>query len=253
MLLGLLNGREYACGLTNIICTALAPANACRILLMVDSDLFAIDDQVLLATILLGLNVTTKPSMHRIVLELVHHVVDIHEWVVHGNNLRPLAPDRRLQHQSANATETVDAQLGSGRGRDAQELLQRVEAEGLRRLGGHGVLAVELRIAGGARDVLLAHVSLRPEDAGIDHGRGVASELGDALVDGEALGDVLGEVTVPKVWDPAAALLLHGTPEARVPWVCGEDTLGVRGVLDLHSVQLVDVVLEHQDVFHLSC
>jgi hypothetical protein len=54
---------------------------------MVYADVHSVYDEKLLVTVLSRGNGAGEASVDRVILELVHHVVEIHEGIVHGGDL----------------------------------------------------------------------------------------------------------------------------------------------------------------------
>jgi len=69
----------------------------------------AIDDEV----VVLGLDVALVAAVGRVVLEHVDHVVKGDEGIVDGNDLDVLLQKSCTQHETTDASETVDADFDS--------------------------------------------------------------------------------------------------------------------------------------------
>ena len=105
------------------------------------------------------------------------------------------------------------------------------------------VLAGELSVD----NVLLVHEVLVPLDEAVDPGSVLAELLGNVLEDAEAVGDVVLDNAVLKVWRDAALDLLDGRLGHRVCLVGGHDCLEIRLVGDLVAVLRDDALAEGLD------
>mmetsp|Transcript_52343 Transcript_52343/g.114493 ORF Transcript_52343/g.114493 Transcript_52343/m.114493 type:complete len:401 (-) Transcript_52343:57-1259(-) len=100
---------EDARGLADVVRARGTPRDRRRVLLVEDLDVLAVHHEELLAVRLLGLHGARKPAVHRVVPELVDHVLQVHEGVVHGLKGDLRVAHRRAEHEAANAAEAVDA------------------------------------------------------------------------------------------------------------------------------------------------
>ena len=100
---------EDARGLANVLGTCRAPRDGRRVLLVEDRDGLAVHHQELLAALLLAVHGSIKGLVHAIILELIDHVLHIHEGVVDGLDIGVGVPGRCAEHQAANAAKAVDA------------------------------------------------------------------------------------------------------------------------------------------------
>merc|ERR1719199_2120796 len=73
--------------LAHVISTSRPPSDRARILLMEDLDLLAVDNQKLFAIRGFMADCACELLVYAVILELVHHVIQGHEGVVHGHNL----------------------------------------------------------------------------------------------------------------------------------------------------------------------
>merc|ERR1740138_19651 len=86
---------------------------------MEDPHFSAVHDQELLVTIHLRGNGAPKPLVHAVVLQLVDHVLEVHEGIVDGLHGDVRVGHRSAEHKAANAAEAVDAHAsrhGAGAG-----------------------------------------------------------------------------------------------------------------------------------------
>lgn len=79
---GGLLGEEDSGRLADVMRSSLTPRDVLSSLLVEDPDLLAIDEQV--AVVLLG-DGAVEPAVDRVVLQLVDHVIDLHEGVIDGH------------------------------------------------------------------------------------------------------------------------------------------------------------------------
>src|SRR4051794_29146736 len=72
-------------------------------------DLVSIDNEML---VVMG-NLAWKTSMNSVVLQLINHVVQFHEWIVDRDHFHTelCAIQRRPQDESSNAAKSVDSNL----------------------------------------------------------------------------------------------------------------------------------------------
>merc|ERR1719203_1683565 len=100
---------ENTGGLTNVGGTAGSPRDARRVLLVKDLYLDTVHDQVLLPVSRLGGNGAREALVHAVVLELVEHVLEVHEGVVDALDGDFRVGHRSAEHQATNAAEAIDA------------------------------------------------------------------------------------------------------------------------------------------------
>mmetsp|Transcript_26439 Transcript_26439/g.66932 ORF Transcript_26439/g.66932 Transcript_26439/m.66932 type:complete len:337 (+) Transcript_26439:417-1427(+) len=102
--------REDTRGLADVVRSGSAPRDVRRVLLVEDLDLHAIHDQELIAIGLLRRDGSTEPPVHAVVLHHVHHVLEVHEGVVHRLHRRLGVAHSGAEDQTADAAKAVDAQ-----------------------------------------------------------------------------------------------------------------------------------------------
>ncbi len=100
-----LGGGEHTGRLYHIIRAALAPRNLSRVHLVIDLDLFAINDEF---AVFSG-DLTLEPTMHRIILGHIDHIINIDERVIDPDDLKLLRLcNSRTENKSADTTKTVN-------------------------------------------------------------------------------------------------------------------------------------------------
>merc|ERR1719512_253537 len=109
---GLFLLSENAGRFAYILSARSTPTDVARLLLMENPDLVAIHNKKLLAFSLFGCNGSVKPLVHTVVLELIHHVLEVHKGVIHCLHLYLWVGDRRPKHQAADAAKAVDPHGG---------------------------------------------------------------------------------------------------------------------------------------------
>ena len=104
---GSLLGRgENAGGLDDIFSAAGSPRDFRRIHLIIDGDLFSVDDKLAV----LRADLTVKTAVHRIVFGHINHIIGIDERIVDSHNLKFFGLcDRGAEHKPADAAKTINA------------------------------------------------------------------------------------------------------------------------------------------------
>jgi hypothetical protein len=105
--LGLVNGGEDTSGLNDVVGAGLGPLDVGGITLRVELDSLAVDNKV----VALVADLTLEDTVGRVVLEHVDGVVRLNEGVVDSNNLDVGVLDGIAEDDTADTTETVDADL----------------------------------------------------------------------------------------------------------------------------------------------
>lgn len=72
-----------------------------------DGDFVTINDELAI----LCFDNTSESTMSGIIFEHVHHVFQINEWVVDGNNVDGAWGNRSAEHKTTDTTKTVDTNL----------------------------------------------------------------------------------------------------------------------------------------------
>jgi len=105
----LLDGCEHTSRLNNIVGSSLLPWDVSGVPLVEDLDLHVADAQLAA----LVPHITVLPhSVGGIILEHVHHVVNINEWVIDGHNVDlATAIEGGAGHQATDASKSVDSDL----------------------------------------------------------------------------------------------------------------------------------------------
>merc|ERR1719270_1511170 len=103
---------KHSCGLAHVIRASGSPPNAARVLLVKDLDLGAIDHEIFLPTLLFCRDLAIKSLVHTVILELVDHVLQIHEGVVHCFHLFLRVGHGRSENQAADAAKAIDSHGG---------------------------------------------------------------------------------------------------------------------------------------------
>jgi hypothetical protein len=159
--LGLLSGGENTSGLNDVVCTSILPWDVCGVLLSVESDFLAVDDQALVGC----LNGASELTVLRVVLEHVclcngkksasienfvlwesdsevgtYGVVGFNEGIVDSDDVDVIVLNGISEDDTTNAAETVDTDLCLTHG-------------SVKMLGGDLVISV----AGGDRRALLSY------------------------------------------------------------------------------------------------
>merc|ERR1711971_1306390 len=78
---------------------------------MKDTNLIAINDQKLLAAILLRGNSSFVSAMNAVILELINHIVKVHEWVIHGLDGHIGIAHASPKHQPTDSAKAIDTHL----------------------------------------------------------------------------------------------------------------------------------------------
>ena len=103
----MLGGEENTGGLAHVVGSGLTPLDVLGVLLGEDHDLLAVDDEVLAVLV----DITLEGTVHTVVFEVVDHVVQIHEGLVHGHNVGSAGLDGCAGHQTTDTTETIDTEV----------------------------------------------------------------------------------------------------------------------------------------------
>merc|ERR1712224_1061168 len=101
--------REYPSRFANIRSTCLAPWDGCWILLVEHSDVATIDNKELLSTFRLTGDCSLEHAMDRVVLQLVKHVVQWHEWVIDSFYLHITVCNGSAENEAADPSKAIDA------------------------------------------------------------------------------------------------------------------------------------------------
>ena len=101
------SGKEDSSGFADILCTGVTPLDVLGVLLGEDLDLLAVDDQILA---ILG-DGSLPTTVNGVVFEVIDHVVDIHEGLVHCHDVATTAFDGSSADQTTDSTETVDTEV----------------------------------------------------------------------------------------------------------------------------------------------
>merc|ERR1719462_336519 len=106
---GLLDGGEHTSGLNNIVGSSRLPWDVGGVPLVEDLDLHVADAQLAA----LVPHITVLPhAVGGIILEHVHHVVNINEWVIDGHNVDlATAIEGGTGHQATDTSKSVDSNL----------------------------------------------------------------------------------------------------------------------------------------------
>lgn len=107
MSLASLSGKENACGLADVLGSCLSPLDVLGVALREHADFLAVDHQVF-AVLLHG---AVPAAVNGVVFEVVHHVVDVHEGLVHCDDVRAAAFDGSAADQTPDSSESVDAEV----------------------------------------------------------------------------------------------------------------------------------------------
>jgi hypothetical protein len=98
----LVDSGEDTSGLNYVVSTILTPRDLSGVLLGVDRDSLAVDNELTI----LSLDGTLEATVGRVVLEHVDHVVKRNEGIVDGDNLNILVLERSAKDNTANTTES---------------------------------------------------------------------------------------------------------------------------------------------------
>ncbi|MPN57711.1 hypothetical protein SDC9_205405 [bioreactor metagenome] len=110
MALGLFFLQKQAGGFHHIIGSAFAPLNHGGIFLGIYRDLAAVHNQFAVD----GFHRALKLAMNRIVLNHVHHIIQIDKRVVYADNLKCLrAGNRSTENETADTAKTINTNFDS--------------------------------------------------------------------------------------------------------------------------------------------
>mmetsp|Transcript_63592 Transcript_63592/g.110920 ORF Transcript_63592/g.110920 Transcript_63592/m.110920 type:complete len:211 (+) Transcript_63592:306-938(+) len=104
----LLLSCEDTCGLADVTGSACAPRNGCRVLLVEDGHIFAIHDEKIFSAFLFCRDCSRESVVHTIVFKLVHHVLQIHEWLIDGLDLDRWVCRCCTKNETTNAAKAID-------------------------------------------------------------------------------------------------------------------------------------------------
>ena len=103
----MLGREENTSGFAHIFGSGLTPLDVLGVLLGENHDLLAIDHEVLAVLF----DLTLEGTVHTVVFEVVDHVVQIHEGLVHCHDVGSAGLDGSAGHQTSDTTETVDTEV----------------------------------------------------------------------------------------------------------------------------------------------
>ena len=98
---------EHTGGLHNVVSSSRPPGDLGRVLRLEHRDLLSVDHKLVSTC----LNVSLEPTVHGVILEHVHHVVNRDEGVVHCNNICVGVVQGSPQDETSDTPESVDSNV----------------------------------------------------------------------------------------------------------------------------------------------
>merc|ERR1719409_543751 len=142
--LSLLLGREDASGLADVVNASRAPWNGGRVLRVEDLDFVTVHNEELLVAVDLHGNGPLVLLVDAVVLELVHHVIQIHERLVDCLDDAIWVRRRSTKHETSDAAEAVDAHSRHGEKDESFRTTQTQQIRGTQNATSYSRLALML-------------------------------------------------------------------------------------------------------------